>query len=116
MPQKLLQPSDNTVIFNSSNRDYYRKKKDNLAFKKQIDVVVRDDALFIKYYGMSAFLELFPDGKGFNMDWHYGVLRELRRLNNEDLRLQLCGIQMAVGSNFSKKINKEFNRFLKSLR
>lgn len=116
MPQNSSQPSSNIVIFNSANRDYYRKKKDNLAFQKQIDVVVKDDALFIKYYGMSAFLELFPDAKGFSMDWHLGVIRELRRLQNEDLRAELCGFQMAVGANFSKKINKEFNKYLKSLR
>ena len=116
MPLNSSQPYSKSIFFNSSNRDYYRKKKDRLAFESKIDAVVRDDASFIKYYGMSAFLELFPDARGFNIDWHNGVIRELKRLDRQDLSMNLCGMQLAVGANFSKKINREFKVFIKSLR
>lgn len=116
MQQISSQPSSNSIVFNSSNREYYRKKKAKIAFQHSIDLVVREDALFIKYYGMTAYLDLFPDAKDFDMDWHRGVIRELSRLDNDNLRAYLYGIRLAVGASLDKKAGRQFNHFLKSLK
>lgn len=116
MLQNSSQPSNNSIIFNANGRDYYRKKKDKLAFQRSIDLVVREDAIFIKYYGMDAYLKLFPDAEGFGMEWHRGVLRELARMKHEDMRDYLYGIRLAVGANLDKKAGREFKHLLKSLK
>ena len=116
MQQNSSQHSNKSEVFNSGNRDYYRKKKDKLSFQRSVDLVVREDAIFINYYGMESYLKLFPDAIDFSMEWHRGILRELKRIKNEDLRDYLYGIYLANGANIDKKAGREFKRLLKTLK
>ena len=103
------------VIFNQDKSNYYKSKKRELARKDQADRVVQEDALFVHYYGMSAYLTLFPEAIGFGINWHRQLLRELQILDKKRLANELSGASMAHAANKSKKGSRMFKRMIKDL-
>lgn len=99
-------------LFNPERSAYYKAKKRELTRQKEESRVVQEDALFIKYYGMSAYLVLFPDAKDFGIDWHRAVLRELQKLEKKRMGQQLAGQRMAYASTKSKPISRAFRRLI----
>lgn len=102
-------------IFNQERSNYYKAKKRELTRQSEENKVVAEDALFVHYYGMSAYLELFPEAKGFGIGWHRSLLVELQKLDKKRLGNELTGISMAYGANKSKKGNRTFRRMIKDL-
>jgi len=103
------------IIFNEERSNYYKAKKRELQRISDESKVVQEDALFVHYYGMSAFLELFPEAKGFGISWHRELLRELQILEKKRLGNQLTGTSMAYAATQSKKGSRSFRRIIKDL-
>lgn len=103
------------MIFNEGRRHYYMAKKRELARQRQAKEVVKEDALFIKYYGMDAYLELFPEAKDFGINWHREVIQELKELEKKQLGSLLGGIYSASGATKDKKMNRSFRKIIKGL-
>lgn len=102
-------------FLSEERRNYYKAKKLEISRKEQEREVVRNDALYIKYYGMSAYMELFPDAKDFGTKWHSEVIEELVKLDRKALANQLSGIAMAVSAGNSKKSARKFKRVIKDM-
>jgi len=103
------------IYFNQERAAYYRAKKRELKRKSDADRVVRDDARYIRHYGMSAFLELFPEAKGFGISWHQQVVEELESMQKRETASLLSGIYMANAATKNKKANRKFRRVIKDL-
>ena len=103
------------AIFNEERSNYYKAKKRELTRLKTEERVAEEDALFVHYYGMSAYIELFPEVKGFGMSWHTQVLKELQKLERRNLAQQLTGNALAYASTKSKKSARHFKRMVKDL-
>lgn len=105
----------NRIIFNEERSNYYKAKKRELAREREIRQVVAEDALFIHHYGMSAFLELFPEAKGFGTSWHKDVISELEVIKKRELAQLLSGIHMANAATKDKKANRNFKKTIREL-
>jgi hypothetical protein len=102
-------------IFNQERRNYYIAKKRELARKKQANQVINEDALFIYHYGMIAYLELFPEAKGFGVEWHREIVKELQIMEKRRLANLLSGIYKASLATKYKKANRTFIRIIKEM-
>lgn len=102
-------------IFNAERSNYYKAKKRELTRQKAQSRIVQEDALFIRYYGMSAYIELFPEAKYMGVNWHRMVLDELQRLDRRQLAQELTGMSLAYAASQSKKAGRNFKRVLKDL-
>lgn len=102
-------------IFNTERSNYYKAKKRELARKREENKVVEEDALFVKYYGMSAYLKLFPEAKGFGINWHRQLLIELQRLERKKLANTLTGTSLAYAATQNNKSRRKFSRIIKDL-
>lgn len=102
-------------IFNAERSNYYKAKRRELSRLRQSRQVVVEDALFIKHYGMSAFLELFPEAKGFGVSWHREVIQELEIMKKRELSQLLSGIYMASVATKDKKANRKFRKIVSNL-
>jgi len=103
------------IIFNEEHRSYYIAKKRELAQENHANSVIKDDALFIYYYGMNAYLELFPEAKGFSIEWHRKVVKELQKMERIRLGQLLGGIYSASGATKDKKMNRKFRKIVNDL-
>jgi len=103
------------MIFNEERRDYYLAKKRRLARENEAGKIIKEDALFIKHYGMMAFLELFPEAKGFGVNWHRSVVEELEHMEQVKLGRLLSGIHSAVAATKDRKANRNFRRTVQKL-
>lgn len=103
------------VVFNAERSDYYKKKQDRLKSERDDNRIVAEDATFIKYYGMSAFLDLFPEARDFPMTWHRAVVKEIQRIEKKQLANKLSGIAMATAAHKSKKNNKLLKRTIREM-
>lgn len=103
------------VVFNAERANYYRAKKRELARQAKDNIVVKEDAIFIKYYGMSAFIELFPEVKGFSINWHRAIIRELQSIERRDIGSTLAGHRMAIMSTKDKSSARSFRRLIKDV-
>ena len=103
------------AIFNEERSAYYKAKKRELVRIRESEQVIKQDALFIFHYGMSAYIELIPAIKGFGVDWHEKVLKELEALRVKHLAEQLSGFYMAVAATKNKKANRKFRKMIKGL-
>ena len=104
-----------TVYFLPERSDYYKRKKREYIAKKRERENTRQDAIYIRYYGMSAFLELFPEAKGFGIEWHQNILAELITMENEYMGKLINGIALGYTSSKSKKANRRFKAMISSL-
>lgn len=102
-------------FFNEGRRAYYQAKKRELARKKQSDRVISQDAKFIKHYGMSAYLTLFPEAKDFGLGWHESIILELERMERRQLAQLLSGFYAASGATKNKKVFRRFKSMITSL-
>lgn len=102
-------------IFNEERSNYYKAKKRELTRQSDELKVIAEDALFVHYYGMSAYLELFPEAKDFGISWHRSLLVELQKLDKKRLANQLSGTSMAYAATQSKKASRGFKRIIKDL-
>lgn len=102
-------------IFNEERSNYYKAKKREILRVKEERHVVEGDALFIHFYGMSAFIELFPECKYFSITWHDEILEELQRLKRRDMGQNLAGMSLAFAASKSKKSSRHFRRMIKEL-
>lgn len=102
-------------IFNEERSNYYKAKKRELSRQREDNRVIEEDALFIFHYGMSAYIELFPEIKGFGMNWHTAILSELKRLKKKELGQNLAGMSLAYASVKNRKSARLFRRIIKDL-
>ena len=51
----------NKTVFDTGRSDYYRRKKTRISREEAERALILDDAVFIKHYGMDAYIKLFPD-------------------------------------------------------
>lgn len=102
-------------IFNKERSQYYKAKKREIARKKEADSVIKEDALFIHHYGMSAYIELFPDAKEFGINWHRKIIAELENIRVRNLGQKLSGFYMASAATKNKKANRKFRSVIKSM-
>lgn len=102
-------------FFTPERRNYYSVKRAERRRKEQSDQVIKEDALFIKYYGMSAYLELFPEAKGFSITWHRRVLEELQKMDRRNLASELSGQALAYAATQDKKAGRKFKRVIKDM-
>lgn len=103
------------VVFNEERSEYYKKKQERLKFEREDRASISDDATFIKYYGMSAFLELFPEAKDMPMEWHKEVVKEIQRIDKKQLASKLSGIAIATAAHKSKKSNRLLKKTLREM-
>ena len=104
-----------TVIFNEDRSSYYQSKQREMARLEEARRIISEDAIYIHYYGMSAFIELFPEVKGFGMSWHEEVVQELQKLKRNDLANELVGIYLAYAGSQDKKSNRKFRDMIRDL-
>lgn len=101
----------------SPERDaYYAKVKARRQAQNAMRDVVRQDAVFIHYYGMDAFLKLYPDAVDNSMEWHNAVVLELRAIEQRQLADTLVGIQSAVSASLYRKAAHRFARTIRNMR
>lgn len=105
----------NTTVFDTGRSEYYRQKKTRIRREDAERALILDDAVFIKYYGMDAYIKLFPDAVNQPMAWHNAVVKELQRLDRQSLANELTGISLAYGASQSKKAGRAFKAMIKGL-
>lgn len=105
----------NKTVFDTGRSDYYRQKKANIRREEAERALILDDAVFIKHYGMDAYIKLFPDAINQPMSWHMAVVKELQRLDRQRLANELTGISLAYGASQSKKAGRAFKAMIKGL-
>lgn len=105
----------NKTVFDTGRSDYYRQKKTRIRQEEAERALILDDAVFIKHYGMDAYIKLFPDAVNQPMSWHMAVVKELQRLDRQSLANELTGISLAYGASQSKKAGRAFKAMIKGL-
>lgn len=105
----------NKTVFNTGRSSYYREKKQRLKLEEAERLLIAEDAVFIKHYGMDAYIKLFPDAINNPVSWHNSVVKELQRLDRQSLANELTGISLAYGASQSKKAGRAFKAMIKSL-
>lgn len=103
------------VLFNAERSKYYKAKKRDFTRANEERKVLEEDATFIHYYGMSAFLELVPEAKDFGIGWHRDIIKELEFIRKKELAQQLSGIYMANAATKDKKANRGFRQIISKL-
>lgn len=103
------------TFLSEGRSNYYKAKKLEIARKNEERKIILQDALFIKYYGMSAYLQLFPEAQEFGTNWHTEILEELIKIDKRALANQLSGISMAVAAGNSKKAASKFKRVIQEM-
>lgn len=103
------------IIFNEERSAYYKAKKREIARRKEALNVIRQDALFIRYYGMDAYIKLVPDVIYYSEGWHNEIIKELQRIDKVQLANLLSGIYLASAATRSKKSNRKFIRTIKGM-
>lgn len=104
-----------TVVFDTGRSDYYKKKKSQRQQEEKDRQLVAEDAVYIKHYGMDAYLRLFPEAKDFPISWHRAVVKELQRLERQSLANTLNGFALASAAKYGKKAGKAFRSLIKDL-
>ena len=102
-------------FLSEERRNYYRAKKSEINNQSDAQKVIQEDALFIKYYGMDAYLKLFPEAAGFGIKWHREVIQELHKLERRQLGNELAGMSLAIASNLSKSSARKFKKVIKDM-
>lgn len=102
-------------FLSEDRRAYYRAKRREVLRKQEADLVIKEDALFIKHYGMSAFLELVPEAKYFGIGWHRQVIEELEHMRQTELARLLSGIYSASAATKDKSANRRFRTTIKDM-
>ena len=102
-------------LLSPERQAYYKAKKREELRTKEAKRIIREDATYIYYYGMSAFLELFPEARGFGINWHKEIISELQRIERVKLADKLSGTASAYGAVQSKKGNRAFSRLIRHL-
>ena len=105
----------NTTVFNTGRSEYYRQKKTRIRQEEAERALILDDAVFIKHYGMDAYIKLFPDAINQPMRWHMAVVKELQRLEKQELANLLTGMALAYSATQSKKSKRAFNNMIKGM-
>ena len=105
----------NTTVFDTGRSEYYREKKTRISREEAERALILDDAVFIKHYGMDAYIKLFPDAVNQPMAWHNAVVKELQRLEKQELANLLTGISLGYAATQSKKARRAFNNMIKSM-
>ena len=105
----------NTTVFDTGRSEYYREKKARIRQEEAERALILDDAVFIKHYGMEAYIKLFPDAVNQPMTWHMAVVKELQRLKKQELANLLTGTSLAYAATQSKKSRREFNIMIKEM-
>lgn len=105
----------NTTVFDTGRSDYYRQKKAIIRREEAERELILDDAVFIKHYGMDAYIKLFPDAVNQPMSWHNAVVKELQRLEKQELANLFTGVSLAYAATQSKEARREFNNMIKGL-
>lgn len=105
----------NKTVFNTGRSSYYREKKERLKLEEAERLLIADDAVFIKHYGMDAYLKLFPEAVHNPVSWHNSVVKELQRLEKQELANEITGISLAYGASKSKKAGRAFKAMIKGL-
>ena len=105
----------NKTVFDTGRSDYYRDKKATIRREEDERALILDDAVFIKHYGMDAYIKLFPDAVNQPMTWHTAVVKELQRLEKQELANLLTGTSLAYAATQSKKARRAFNNMIKGM-
>ena len=105
----------NMTVFDTGRSDYYRQKKTRISQEEAERALILDDAVFIKHYGMDAYIKLFPDVVNQPMSWHMAVVKELQRLEKQELANLLTGMSLGYSATYSKKARREFNNMIKGM-
>lgn len=105
----------NKTVFNTGRSSYYREKKERLKLEEAERLLIAEDAVFIKHYGMDAYLKLFPEAVNNPVSWHNSVVKELQRLDRQSLANELTGISLAYGASQSKKAGRAFKAMIKGM-
>ena len=105
----------NTTVFDTGRSEYYRQKKTRISQEEAERALILDDAVFIKHYGMDAYIKLFPDVVNQPMSWHMAVVKELQRLEKQELANLLTGVSLGYAATQSKKAQRAFNNMIKGM-
>lgn len=105
----------NKTVFDTGRSEYYRQKKARIRQEEAERALILDDAVFIKHYGMDAYLKLFPEAVNNPMSWHNSVVKELQRLEKQELANLLTGISLGYSATYSKKDRRAFNNMIKGM-
>ena len=105
----------NMTVFDTGRSDYYRQKKTRIRLEEEERLLILDDAVFIKHYGMDAYIKLFPDVVNQPMSWHNAVVKELQRLEKQELANLLTGVSLGYAATQSKKAQRAFNNIIKGM-
>ena len=103
------------TVFDTGRSEYYREKKTRLKLEEAERLLIAEDAVFIKHYGMDAYIKLFPDAVNQPMSWHLAVVKELQRLEKQELANLLTGMALAYSATQSKKAQRAFNNMIKGM-
>jgi hypothetical protein len=103
------------TVFDTGRSEYYRQKKTRIRREEDERALILDDAVFIKHYGMEAYIKLFPDAVNQPMSWHNSVVKELQRLEKQELANLLTGISLGYAATRSKKARRAFNNMIKGM-
>lgn len=102
-------------FLSDKRKDYYKLKKLEQERKRISQASIIDDARYIRHYGMSAYLELFPEAAGFGMEWHKSIVAELEYIEQKQEGELLAGIASAYSSVKSRKANRAFKHMIKDM-
>ena len=105
----------NTTVFDTGRSEYYRQKKTRIRQEEAERLLILDDAVFIKHYGMDAYIKLFPDAVNQPMSWHNAVVKELQRLEKQELANLMTGISLGYAATQSKEAKRAFNNMIKGM-
>lgn len=105
----------NKTVFDTGRSEYYRQKKESIRREEAERALILDDAVFIKHYGMDAYIKLFPDAVNQPISWHRAVVKELQRLEKQELANLLTGTSLAYAATQSKEAQRAFNNIIKGM-
>ena len=105
----------NTTVFDTGRSEYYREKKTRISREEAERALILDDAVFIKHYGMDAYIKLFPDAVNQPVSWHMAVVKELQRLEKQELANLLTGVSLGYAATQSKEAQRAFNNMIKGM-
>lgn len=103
-------------FLSKERRLYYKAKQAADRREREANRIIEEDARFVRFYGMQAFIELSPVVKGFSYGYHEKLVTELEKIHKRDLAQELTGISMAIAATKYKKSNRRFTKMIKDLR
>lgn len=102
-------------LLDDERRAYYTNKRERIRRERLSKLSVQRDALFINTFGLSSFMELVPEARGYDMYWFDEVAAEIAKIKKREFADQVTGYFMASAATKSRKAFRMLKSLLREL-